>query len=97
MLATADAAHGGNAARAVSLAQRACELTGNQVAANLDTLAVAYFAAGRAEEAARTEQSAWQLAKSAGQTDLAKEIEVRLEIYRRAAGAKRASAPPMAQ
>ena len=51
LLATHPPAQGGDPARAVALAQRACEFTGNRWAGYLDTLAVAYAAAGRFEDA----------------------------------------------
>ena len=81
-LGTLPKAEGGDAVRAVSLAQRACELTGNRSAAYLDTLAVAYGAAGRFSEAVASAQKAIELARSAGQAALVKEIEARLELYR---------------
>lgn len=48
LLATRPPAEGGNPARAVVLAQRACELSGYRVAAYLDTLALSKAAAERA-------------------------------------------------
>jgi len=66
----------------VSLAQRACELTGNKVPGQLDTLAVAYGAAGRFSEAVTTAQKAIELGRSAGQTQFVAEVEARLELYR---------------
>jgi tetratricopeptide (TPR) repeat protein len=82
LMATLPPAEGGDAARAVGLAQRACELTGNRVAANLDVLAVAYAATGRFDEAVATAQKAVELARAASQPKLAQEIEARLELYR---------------
>jgi tetratricopeptide (TPR) repeat protein len=82
VLATLGPADGGDPVRAVTLAQRACELTGNRVAACLDTLAVAYAAAGRFSEAIATAQKAIELARSAGQPELVREIEARLLLYR---------------
>jgi hypothetical protein len=49
---------------------------------DLDTLAVAYAAAGRFDAAIATAQNAIDLARAAGQADLVKEIEARLELYR---------------
>ena len=60
----------------------ACKLTNNQVAGYLDTLAVAYAAAGRFNDAITTAQQAIGLARSAGQTRMVSEIETRLELYR---------------
>ncbi len=82
LLATLEPAEGGNPVRAVGLAQRACELTDNQVATYVDTLAIAYAAAGRFDEAVATAQSAIELARTAGQAQLVGEIESRLELYR---------------
>src|SRR5208283_682357 len=82
LLATLPQAEGGDAARAVGLAQRACELTGNRMAANLDVLAVAYAAVGRFDDAVVTAQKAVELARAASQPKLAQEIEARLELYR---------------
>ncbi len=53
-LAALGPAEGGNPVRAVALAQRACELTGNSDVTCLDTLAVAYAAAGRFNDAITT-------------------------------------------
>lgn len=82
LLATLPQSEGGDAARAVSLAQRACEFTGNPVAADLDLLAVAYAAAGRFDDAVATAQKAIDLARSSSEPALAREIEGRLELYR---------------
>jgi tetratricopeptide (TPR) repeat protein len=81
-LATRSPAEGGNAVRAVALAERACHLTDNQAAASLDTLAAAYAAAGRFAAAVATAQKAVELARTASQPVLAREIEARLELYR---------------
>ena len=82
LLATLAPADGGDPARAVTLAERACKLTNNQAAEDLDTLAVAYAAAGRFSDAITAAQKAIGLARSAGQTQLAGEIETRLKLYR---------------
>jgi len=82
LLATQAPAVGGDPARAVALAQRACELTGNRVAPYLDTLAAAYAAAGRFTEAIEAAQKGVELARSAGQPQVAAEIERHLEMYR---------------
>jgi tetratricopeptide (TPR) repeat protein len=82
LLATLAPAEGGDPVRAVTLAERACELTNNRVAGYLDTLAAAYAAAGRFNNAIATAQNAIGLARSAGQTQIASEIETRLELYR---------------
>jgi protein O-mannosyl-transferase len=81
-LATLGPAEGGDPVRAVTLAQRACDLTGNRAATYLDTLAVAYAAAGRFTDAIATAQKAIELARSARQPELVREIETRLQLYR---------------
>jgi protein O-mannosyl-transferase len=82
LLASRAPAEGGDPVRAVTLAERACELTGNREAACLDTLGAAYAAAGRFDEAIAAAQKAIELARSARQTSLVNEIEARLELYR---------------
>jgi tetratricopeptide (TPR) repeat protein len=82
LLATLTSAEGGDPVRAVTLAQQACERTRNRVANYLDTLAVAYAAAGRFDAAVDTAQKAIELARAAGQPKLAGEIETRLHLYR---------------
>jgi len=81
-LATLEPAQGGDPSRAVALAERACELTGNQVAMYLDTLAAAYAATGRFTDAIAAGQKAIDLARSAGQTQMIDEMEARLQLYR---------------
>jgi len=82
LLATRTPAAGGDPARAVTLARRACELTDNRLASYLDTLAAAQAAAGRFNEAIATAQKGVDLARAAGQPQVANEIETRLELYR---------------
>jgi tetratricopeptide (TPR) repeat protein len=82
VLATLPPADGGDPVRAVTLAERACQSPNNPSAGNLDTLAVAYAAAGRFNEAVATAQKAVELAQSAGQTNLVAEIGDRLRLYR---------------
>jgi tetratricopeptide (TPR) repeat protein len=82
LLATHTPAERGDAVRAVGLAQRACELTSDRRAGYLDTLAVAYAAAGRFSDAIATAQKAVELARSGGQSKLVGEYEARLELYR---------------
>ena len=82
LLAAFAPAEGGDPILAVTLAQRACKLTGNRVPAYLDTLAAAYAAIGRFNDAVATAQKAMELARSAGQTQLAGEMEARLQLYR---------------
>jgi len=82
LLATLPAARGGNPARAVTLAQRACDLTGHRVAAYLDTLAAAYAAVGRFPDAITTAQTAIDLARRTGTAQSVRDIETHLELYR---------------
>jgi tetratricopeptide (TPR) repeat protein len=82
LLATAEPPNGGDPGRAVALAERACQLTGYRDAGYLDTLAISYAAADRFDEALKTGRNALQLARSAGQAGLAREIEARLQHYR---------------
>jgi len=82
LLATHEPAEGGDPARAVQLAERARELGGQENAPCLDTLAAAYAAADRLADAVLIAEQAAQLAESAGQTALAKNIRSRLELYR---------------
>ncbi|HUI05793.1 MAG TPA: tetratricopeptide repeat protein [Verrucomicrobiae bacterium] len=82
LLATLAPTDGGDPTRAVSLARGACTLTEYRVPAYLDTLAVAYAAAGRFAEATATARTAIDLARGAGQPGLAREIETRRQLYR---------------
>ena len=82
LLATASDASVQDANKAIELAQRACELTGNEKAGILDTLAAAYAASGRFEDAARTAQQAINAAKAGGREELAGEIQNRMELYK---------------
>jgi tetratricopeptide (TPR) repeat protein len=82
VLAISTPTEGGDPARAVTLAKRACELSGNKVPAHLDTLAAAYAAAGRFNDAVAAAEKAIELAGSASQPEIAKEIESHLRLYR---------------
>ena len=82
VLATLPPTEGGDPVRAVALAQRVCERSGHRAPGDLDTLAVAYAAAGRFDDAIATARNAIDLARAAGQAELVKEIEARLELYR---------------
>ena len=82
LLATLAPADGGDPARALSLAEQVCEITNHRVGPYLDTLAAAYATVGRFKDAIDTAEQADQLARSAGQTQAAQEIEHRLELYR---------------
>ncbi len=67
--------------KAVKLAERSCELTGHQVASELDALAAAYAEAGRFDEAIKTASKAIDMATAAGDKKLAREIRGRVELY----------------
>jgi len=82
LLATNEPERGGDPARAIQLAQRAIQLSGEENAGCLDTLAAAYAAAGRFPQAVVTAQRALQLAEWAGHTPTADLIRARLERYR---------------
>jgi tetratricopeptide (TPR) repeat protein len=70
-----------NGAEAVSLAQRATELTGGEQPFVLDTLAMAYAEAGRFKEAAEAVQKAIELATAAGVVKNLPEMQERLKLY----------------
>ncbi len=70
-----------NAKKAVELAQHACELTGYKNPSFLDTLAAAYAAAGRFDDAVKTAQQALDIAKSGSQKDLNNEIQSHVKLY----------------
>ena len=71
-----------NPKEAIQLAQRASELTDNEEPGVLDTLSVAYAAAGRFPEAVETAEKALSLAQSSNQRQLAEEIQSHLELYK---------------
>ncbi|HUW18577.1 MAG TPA: tetratricopeptide repeat protein [Sedimentisphaerales bacterium] len=80
LLATRPGGSASELQEAVRLAERACELTEYQNAAIVDTLAAAYAAAGRFEEAVKAAESALGSASKAD--ELAEQIRERLELYR---------------
>jgi len=82
LLATSAPAEGGDPVRAVALARMACDRPGDEAAARLDTLAVAYAAAGQFRDAIATSQKAIAVARAAGQSELVTELEARLALYR---------------
>ena len=71
-----------NPERAVTLARKACELTGNKHPAVLNTMAAAYASIGEFDMAIETAQRAIDLATSARSDQLADAIRERLELYR---------------
>ncbi len=82
MLATSENVKPEDAERAIKLAERAYQLSEKKLAERLDTLAVAYAAAGRFDKAVQTAQKAMELAFEAERTNLANEINDRLELYK---------------
>jgi len=70
-----------NAQKAIEFAQQGCELTGYKDPMLLDTLAVAYAAAGRFDEAKATAEKALSIAKETGRENLAVEIQNRIKLY----------------
>ena len=70
-------------AEAVRLAERAATLTNRSDVTALDALGAAYAAAGRFAEAVATEQTALDLAETAGASSAAESIRERLNLYRR--------------
>lgn len=71
-----------NGDEAVQWALIACKNDGGKNPEYLDTLAAAYAEAGRFEEAVRTARKSLNLARSAGDADLAEEVEKRLQLYK---------------
>ena len=83
ILATSTDAAFRNPQEAVRLAEQACELTNYTYPAYVDTLAIAYAAAGRFSEAVQTSEKALSLAGSAEeQKGLAAEIQKHLELFK---------------
>lgn len=70
-----------NPAEAVRFAERACELSGRSHPGYLDTLAAAHANAGRFAEAAALARGAADLARRAGQNELAEQIQRRAALY----------------
>ena len=70
LLATQQGGRDGDAAKAISYARRACELTENKSANCLGTLAAAYAAAGQLPEAIAAAEEAIRAATDADQAPL---------------------------
>ena len=86
LLATLAPEDGGNPVRGLELAKRVCELTDNRAAPYLDTLAAAYAATGQFSNAVATAEKAIDLARSSGHSQVVREIEPRLGLYRNGHG-----------
>jgi tetratricopeptide (TPR) repeat protein len=71
-----------NPDKAIKFAQRACELTNYKNPGLLDTLAVAYAAAGDFSKAIETAEKALELCRTPKQNTLKEEIENRLVLYK---------------
>jgi tetratricopeptide (TPR) repeat protein len=71
-----------DANKAIEYAGRACELTSYKNPRFLDTLAAAYAAAGRFDDAVETAKKAINFAETQGQKYLAERIQKRLELYK---------------
>jgi protein O-mannosyl-transferase len=81
LLATDENGRVRNAVEAVQLAERLCEITGQQQADALVVLAAAYAEAGRFTEAVRVAQKALELAKTNRQQELAGQVQAQLKLY----------------
>lgn len=68
--------------KAVGFAEKACKLTGYKDPMVLDTLAVAYAAAGRFDDAVSWANKAFKIAKANGREEFAQEIQNRLKLYK---------------
>ncbi len=71
-----------NTNKAIELAERVNELTGYENPGSLDTLAAAYAASGRFDDAVKTAEKAINLAETQNQKELAQRIQERLELYK---------------
>ena len=71
-----------NPTKAVTLAEKVCEITEYKEPESLDTLAAAYAAAGRFNKAVDIAGKALELCQSPTQNTLKKEIEGRLNLYK---------------
>ena len=69
-------------AQAVRLAERASDLTNYKSPATLDTLAAAYAQARQFYRAVKTAKKAVHLAQKARKSELAQDIQTRLELYK---------------
>ncbi len=81
-LSTADDAKFQNPDEAVKFARKACDLTDYNQPELLETMAVAYAAAGKFTDAIEILQKALELALAEGSADLAEQIRSRLQQYK---------------
>ena len=68
--------------KAVELAEQANQLTGGESLLIIHSLAVAYAEAGRFGDALRSAQKAYELARAAGQQDLAEQINGEMKLFK---------------
>ncbi len=80
---TSGKAAGQHAGEAVRLAEQACRISGCKDSGLLDTLAAAYANAGRFQEAVKTGEEAFSIAKAAGENDFADSIRARIALYKK--------------
>ncbi len=83
LLATTPDARHRNGTEAITLVEPASKVTDPKQPTLLDTLAAAYAEVGRFDDALRTAQTALDRARSFGNTNLATEIEARLQLYQK--------------
>jgi protein O-mannosyl-transferase len=81
LLATRDEVSAEDANKAVGFAENACKLTEYKEPVFLDTLAVAYAAAGRFDDAVTIANKAINTAKAIGREPIANEIQERMKLY----------------
>jgi tetratricopeptide (TPR) repeat protein len=72
-----------NPGRAVELAAKACELTGNKQPVFLDTLAIAYAASGDFTKAVNIAEQAARMSRSIGDAKMAEEIRSHIELFKK--------------
>jgi len=94
LLATCPDASIRDPAAAVNFAQRSCELTNYERPANLHTLAIAYAAAGRLDQAIATAQRATALATDGEPSERIRQIQDRLQLLRTGPPYRQPSSPP---
>lgn len=82
ILATHDGATAADGTQAVEYARKAMALLGKPDASKYDTLAAALARGGRFEEAVTTVEDAMRLAKTAGNSSLATDMDQRRVLYR---------------
>lgn len=85
LLAATEDARIHNPGKAVQLAEKACELTGYKEVEALDTLAIAYSAAGRYPEAVQIAEKAIESAVSAEEKETAKNTQKQIEELKKKA------------